>query len=120
MATEYVSRVFLSINGQEVTDFKSVTEKAIELYKEVRLMNKTGAMSVKPRYGAQVEYVVPENAPEFNFFGVKDGTLTIELQNGKRITFTGVYPLTIGEVKYDGDNESVRTIDFMAAGRVEE
>ena len=120
MATEYVSRVFLSINGQEIVDLKAITEKEIEVNKEVRLMNTTGVMLTKPRFGATVEYVVPENVPEYNFAGVRNGTLTIELQNGKRITYTGVYPLKIGAVKYDGANESTRIIDFTATGRVEE
>lgn len=115
---EYVSQVLLEVNGQEISDFKSVTEKEVETGKEVKLMNKTGFASATRRYGAEVEYVVPRDAPEFDFESVKNGTLTIDKQNGVRVTFTGVYCLKVGSTKYDGDNEVTRTIDFGAAGRV--
>jgi len=115
---EYVSQVLLEVNGQEISDFKSVTEGEVEINKEVKLMNKTGFASATPRYGAEVEYVVPSDAPEFDFEGVKNGTLTIDKQNGVRVTYTGVYCLKVGSTKYDGDNEVTRTINFGAAGRV--
>lgn len=116
--SEYVSRVLLEVNGQEISDFKSVTEDEVELAKVVKLMNSTGSTGVTPRYGVQVEYVVPSDAPEFDFETVNNGTLTIDKMNGVRETFTGVRTLKIGSTKYDGDNEAVRTITFGAAGKV--
>ena len=115
---EYVSQVLLEVNGQEITDFKAVTEGEVELAKQVKLMNKTGSMGVLPRYGVEVDYVVPADTPEFDFDGVKNGTLTIDKQNGVRETYTGVRTLKIGSTKYDGDNETVRTITFGAGGKV--
>ena len=115
---EYVSQVLLEVNGQEISDFKTVTEDEVELAKTVKLMNKTGNMGVTPRYGVQVDYVVPSDAPEFDFEGVKNGTLTIDKMNGVRETFTGVRTLKVGSTKYDGENEVVRTITFGAAGKV--
>lgn len=117
---EYVSRILLDVNGQSIEDFKSVTEKEVEHHKEVKLMNKTGFMAVKQRYGVSVEYVVPETNPEFNWSGVKDGRLSIEFMNGKRITYTGVYVLKVGDVKIDGENEATKNIDLGAANRIEE
>lgn len=114
---EYVSRVLLEINGQSVEDFNSVTEKDIEIAKEVKLMHKTGVAKVTPRYGVSVEYVVPSDASEFDFEEVSDGTLTIDLENGVRKTYTGLYPLKIGDTKYDGEKEATRTIEFIAAKR---
>lgn len=118
--SEYVSRVLLDINGQSIEDFKSVTEPEVEHNKQVNLMNKTGHMKVTPRYGVQVEYVVPETETEFDFDSVEDGRLSIEKMNGKRRTYTGVYILKVGEVKYDGENEATRTIEFGAEGRLDE
>lgn len=116
--SEYVSRVLLEVNGQEISDFKSVTEGEVEISKEVKLMNKTGFTGSTPRYGAEVEYVVPEDAPEFDFESVKNGTLTIDKMNGVRVTYTGVRCLKVGSTKYDGDNEATKTINFGASGRV--
>lgn len=114
---EYVSTVLLEVNGASITDFKSVTEKEIEVRKEVSLMGKTGVVGVTPKYGLEVEYVVPKDAEEFDFEKVSDGTLTIDLDNGVRKQYTGVYTLTIGETKYDGENEAIRTIGLVAEKR---
>lgn len=117
MSEEYVSKVLLEINGQSVTDFKTVSEDAIVLRKVVRLMNKTGNIKVVPQYGLKLGYVIPKDAPEFNFEAVENGTLTIDYENGTRRKYTGVSTLEIGEVTYDGDNEAVKNITFGAQKR---
>ncbi len=114
---EYVAQVLLEVNGKNIDDFASVTEKEIELRKEVKLMNKIGVIKIIPKYGVAVEYVVPKDSPEFDFEEVVNGTLTIDLENGKRIKYFGVYVLKIGETKYDGDKEATRTIDLLAMKR---
>lgn len=116
--SEYVGLITLEVNGKEITDFKSAEEKEFELHKAVHLMNKTGAVEVTPRYGVNVEYVIPKTG-EFDFTQVKDGTLTIRRTGGGRISFTGVYTLKIGSVKYDGDKEAAKTIELMATDRSE-
>ncbi len=114
---EYASKVTLEVNGQQIDDFNSVTEKEIEIFKEVKLMNKVGVVRVIPKYGIQAEYVIPKDAPEFDFEAVEDGTLTIDLENGTRKQYSGVYVLKIGDTKYDGDKEATQTIDFIAQKR---
>ncbi|MDH5525220.1 MAG: hypothetical protein OEY01_14685 [Desulfobulbaceae bacterium] len=118
--SEYVNRCFLEANGQAIEDFKTVSEKEVEHHKAVKLMNKTGVSGVTPRYGVDVDYVVPEDATEFDWEGMKNGTLTIEYVNGKRTTYTGVYIAKVGQQKIDGDNELVRPIELIATGRVKE
>ena len=118
--SEYVNRCLLVVNGQEIEDFKSVTEDERELARKVNLMNKTGHCGVTERPGVKLDYVVPEDADEFDFDSVKDGTLTIEYLNGKRISYSGVRTLKIGESKIDGDNELVRTIEFGSEKRTVE
>jgi hypothetical protein len=117
---EYVSQVTLDVNGKSITDFKTFTENEIELNKEVRLMNKTGFMGVTPRFGCKVDYVIPQTNPEIDWSTVRNGRLSVEFENGRRITYTGVTTLKIGEMKVDGENETVRTIELGATGRVEE
>ncbi len=116
--SEYVMSVLLEVNGQNIDDFKAVTEGEAELAKSINLMNKTGFGQVTVRHTAEVDYVVPSDKPEFDFSQVKNGTLTIDKNNGVRTTYTGVYALKIGATKYDGDNEAVRTISFGATGKV--
>lgn len=118
--TEYVNRCTLEVNGQSIDDFKAVTEKKRTIAKPVKLMNKQGTAGVTPEYGAMVDYVVPQDTSEFDFDAVKDGTLVIEYENGKRIRYSEVRTLEIGEAKIDGDNELVKAIDLFASGRKEE
>jgi len=116
---DYVSRVTLDVNGTQIDDFKAFTDNERELHKAVNLMNTTGFMGTTQRPGCKVDYVVPVDG-EFDWEGVKDGRLSVEFENGKRITFTGVNTLKIGEAKVDGDNEVVRSIELGAKKRVKE
>lgn len=118
--SDYVSRVYLDVNGQSIEDFKSVAIKEVEIHKPVNLMNKTGHTKVTQRYGVDVEYVVPEAGSAFDWETVSDGRLSIEYMTGKRTTFTGVYVLKTGEAKADGENEMVQTIELGAEGRINE
>jgi len=116
---EYVSRVLLEVNGQQIEDFDSVEEKEVETAKPVELMNTTGFIDLLERYGVNVEYIIPKDNPEFDFRSVKDGTLTIDRQNGTRITFSGVRATKIGNAKYDGKDAAKRSIEFHATKRTE-
>lgn len=112
---EYVSEVGLEINGQRITDFKSVTEDAVTVRKPIKLMKKTGIISVTPQHGLKLAYAIPKDSAEFDFCAVADGTITIDYENGKRIKYTGVYCTEIGETTYDGgDDGAIRNISFVA------
>lgn len=115
---EYVSRVLLEVNGQAIEDFKQVEVEEVELARRVDLMNTTGVVGVTPRHQVTVDYVVPKDAPEFDFKSVKDGTLTLDYDNGTREQYAGVYTLKIGATTFDGEKEAVRKITFLATDKV--
>jgi len=118
--SEYVTNVLLEVNGQNIEDFSAVTEGEVEIAKQVKLMNKTGFGNVTPRHQVEVDYVIPSDAAEFDFTTVNNGTLTIDKQNGVRVTYTGVRTLKIGQAKYEQESEgTVRTITFGASGKEE-
>ena len=94
--SEYVSQVLLEVNGQEITDFKSVSEKEVKVSEPVKLMNKTGFAMATKRFEVDVEYVVPSDAPEFDFESLRNGTLTIDKMNGVRVVYTGCYTIKVG------------------------
>lgn len=114
MSEEYVSQVLLEINGQNIIDFKKFTDDSVELNGKVKLMNGKGHFRKTPDYGFSVDYVVPLDSAEFDFSQVRGGTATVDYENGKRVRYTGVYVLEIGEMTIDGDNEAVRTIKFSS------
>jgi len=119
MSELYVSQILLEINGQSIADFQSAEENDYEVYKPVNLMNGTGHIKTRERYGLKVEYVVPKDGPAFDFDAVAGGTVTIDLQNGVRRTYTGVYVTKVGAVKYDGEKEATMTVEFSAKDRKE-
>jgi hypothetical protein len=118
--SEYVRKVLLEINGQEITDFKTVEEGERTLRVPVKLMNSTGFATVTQRPTVKVDYVIPKSTPEFDFDDVEEGTLTIDYENGTRITYSGLSCEKVGQVKYDEDNDAVKTVEFLAETRVEE
>ncbi len=120
MSEEYVTQALLEINGQSITEFKTVTEGERELYSPVKLMNRTGHGKKLERPTVKVDYVIPSDTPEFDFTTVQGGTLTIDRQNGTRIKYIGVYTTKIGEAHYDVEAECVvKTIEFSASKRLE-
>ncbi|NLO90668.1 MAG: hypothetical protein GX410_01575 [Elusimicrobia bacterium] len=114
---KYASSVTLTINGQAITDFKSFSEGQREVRKEVKLMGKTGYIKMLGRYKVTVEYVVPENKTPVNWDEVEDATLLAITEDGRTISFTGVSTLSVGETKFDGENDTTQTIELMATGR---
>lgn len=116
----YISTITLEINGEQEEDFNAFTEKERVLKKTVALMNSTGTLKATPRHNISLDYVVPANKNERNFDGIEDGTVTIDYENGKRISFGEVACLSIGEAKYGDEKEVVKTIEFAAGTRTEE
>jgi len=116
----YITSITLEINGQQLEDFNSFTEKERVFKKTVNLMNTTGTVKVKARHNFSLDYVVPADKPEFDFEGITAGTVTIDYENGKRISFGEVECLSIGEAKFDGDKEVTKNIEFAAGIRTEE
>ena len=112
-----ITRALLSVNGQDISDFKAFTEKTRTLRKSVHLMYKTNAADLTQRYMIDLDYVVPRDVPEFDFEDVTGGTLVIEYDSGEQVRFGGVHCLTVGDGVIDGENELVRKIEFMAETR---
>lgn len=116
----YINKVSLEINGQVIDDFKTFKEGKRAIHKAVNLMHKTGKIRSTQRPTCSLDYAIPEDGAEFDFETVVDGTITVEYENGKRITYLGASVGEIGEVTYDEEKEAVKTIDFICQDRVEE
>jgi len=115
---KFVSRCTLTVDNEEIDDFTEITEPEVEQTKPVPLMHKTGHMAVTRRYqGIKVKYVIPEDAPEFDFSKVADGTLTISYGAGMRRVYSGVYCTKIGGETYKDGSETVRDIELSAEDR---
>lgn len=116
MADIYVARATLELNGEAYADFKAVSEKARTLRKKVNLMNKSGSARLTQRYEVEVDYVVPSVGAK-SFDAIEGGTLTVEYDNGDRVSWGGLACAEVGDAAIDGENELVKKIRFIAETR---
>ncbi len=117
MADEYVSIVILEINGQQIDDFKKVREGEREIRKTIQLARKIGVVRVVRGYPLEVDYLIPLDAPEFDFeaeFEDGDGTLTIDYENGTRKVYSGVTLIKVGKTEYPDEEGAYKTIELIA------
>ena len=113
----YITRCTLAVNGKNIEDFKSITEKSRTIRKAVPLMHKTGSAQLTQRYTGDLEYVYPKDTTPFDFDGITGATLTIEYESGEQVRFGGVAVVSVGDSKVDGETELVKSIEFMAETR---
>ena len=116
--SEYVNRVSLEFNGQVFEDFDSWTDNSVVLPKQVNLMNKTGHAKMTPRYGFSVSVKTPNIPAGIDLDSVSNGTLTVEYENGSRLTYGGVYCMETGEGTADGETELTKTKVFGAETKI--
>lgn len=118
----YISKCELTANGQPITDFSEFSESEIELRAQVNLMNGTGYLEKTPRYQIVVTYVPPASGTEFDWNGLKNGTFVVEYNGGRRVNFSEVCTLKVGEksVSEAGDKPLSYQVTLGAGGRTEE
>ena len=120
MAESVVKVAALEINGKNIEDFNSVTINAYTVSKQVNLMNKTNIGLMTPRYTVGIGFVEPAAGLPLDVKNIRNGTITIEYDNGKRITYGGVYTAEVGEGTIDGESELDYTVTYNAESRTEE
>ena len=116
----YITTITLEIDGELLEDFNSFTEKGRVKKKLVKLMNGHGTTKVTASNLFSLDYVIPADKTEFDFDGLEDATVTVDYENGTRISFGGCEVLSIGEAKFDGDKEVTKNIEFAATTRTVE
>ncbi len=118
-AEDYVSRVFFSLDQEDLEDFKGYQEEDVQHNEVVNLMHKTGYQQRTERYAFSIDYVIPANGAEKDFSQYKTGehTATIIKDGGERVLYSGVRVLTTGGFEVDGEKEAVRKVMFAATGK---
>lgn len=114
---EYVSKILLEVNGQQIDDFKKVREGEREVRKVIQLARGIGTVRVVRGYPLEVDYVIPKDAPEIDFeamFDSAEGTLTIDYENGVRKSYGGVTLVKVGKAEYPDEDGVTVTIEMVA------
>ena len=70
-------------------------------------------------YALSLTVVVPLNAAEPDWDNVTDAKITVEEENGKRISYIGCFTTETG-TSYTVDSEEVRDLQMVALDKVEE
>ncbi len=117
MGDRYISKCELTFNGESMTDFSAFAEGERTLRTQVNLMNKTGYADQTARYTLTLDYNVPAAGDEYDWDGLKDGVLVVEYGGGRRVQYSGVCTLTVGESALNGDNVMVRKVTLGASDR---
>ena len=110
----------LEINGVNIEDINSITPGAYTPGKQVELMNKTNFARMTPRHTLQINYVHPAIGYPVEVDNIRNGTATIELEGGKRITYGEVNTMEVGEGTINMTDEYNYPITYSAASRTEE
>jgi hypothetical protein len=105
---------YLEVNGQQMTDFRSVTPDGVKYRKTVNLMGKTGKASITKRYGFTIEYVVPAGKPRFNWEALDNMSIVWVYPDGKRDVYLGCSALEVDGGKIDGETEQVINVKIAA------
>lgn len=118
MAGDYIILCELTVDNTTITDFKSVEESEVELAKAVKAMKKTGFGDITPTYAVVVDYLVPSAGTPYNWESLRNGTLTISDDGGRKTIYSGVRSLKVGALKRDGENEMVQQITLGAKKKI--
>ena len=118
MAKQLVSRVDVSIDGQQMDDFKNFKVLERQIREQVNLMRKTGYVNKTIREKFSLDYVTPVGGNPFDFEDIEGSTVLVAKDGGGFIHYAGVVCLIEGEETYDGEKESVKTVTFGAESRV--
>ena len=122
MAQEFASLGSVDVDGQEI-DLTKLDVRTVTGRKPVKTINRKGRVKGFAKgiveYTLSITVAVPLNSPEPDWDNVTDAKISVEEENGKRISYTGCFTTEIGE-SYTVDSEKMRDLQMVALDKVEE
>lgn len=117
MNSKYIAAADVILDGAELKDVKRVREGRRVLRKQVKVMRRRGSIRQTPNYMIELDTLIPEDGPGYDYESIEDKTLTIEYDNGTKAIYLGVSTLEVGDEEFDDDNETIRKVTLVAADR---
>lgn len=115
--SNYISAATVVVDGEELEDVKKVREGRRTVRKSIKVMKRRGRVKTTPDYTIELDTVIPEDGPGYDYESIEDKTLTIEYDNGTKIIYLGVSVLEIGDEEFDDDNEAIVKVTLSAEDR---
>lgn len=122
MAQKYASLGIIEVDGLELelTQCKVTTTTGRKAVKTINRRGKVkGFAKGITEYTLSLTVAVPLDNNEPDWDNVDDARVTIEEENGKRISYLNCFTTQVG-TSYTVDNEEVRDIEVVACDKVEE
>ncbi|HDR1252693.1 phage tail tube protein [Pasteurella multocida] len=120
MAKEFASLGIIEVDGLEI-DLTKCDVRVITGRKPVKTINRKGKVKGYAKgiaeYTLSLTVAVPLNSPEPDWDNVDDAKVTIEEENGQRISYRNCFTTEVG-TSYTVDNEEVRDIQVVALDKV--
>ncbi|MCL7785535.1 phage tail tube protein [Pasteurella multocida] len=120
MAKEFASLGIIEVDGLEI-DLTKCDVRVITGRKPVKTINRKarvkGFAKGITEYTLSLTVAVPLNSPEPDWDNVDDAKVTIEEENGQRISYRNCFMTEVG-TSYTVDNEEVRDIQVVALDKV--
>lgn len=122
MAQEFASLGIVEVDGQEI-DLTKLDVRTVTGRKPVKTINRKGRVKGFAKgiveYTLSITVAVPLNSPEPDWDNVTDAKITVEEEDGTRISYTGCFTTEIGE-SYTVDSEKMRDLQVVALDKVKE
>ncbi|HDR1911990.1 phage tail tube protein [Pasteurella multocida] len=120
MAKEFASLGIIEVDGLEI-DLTKCDVRVITGRKPVKTINRKarvkGFAKGITEYSLSLIVAVPLNTPEPDWDNVTDAKVTIEEENGQRISYRNCFTTEVG-TSYSVDNEEMRDIQVVALDKV--
>ncbi len=120
MAKEFASLGIIEVDGLEI-DLTKCDVRVITGRKPVKTINRNalvkGFAKGITEYSLSLTVAVPLNTPEPDWDNVTDAKVTIEEENGQRISYRNCFTTEVG-TSYSVDNEEMRDIQVVALDKV--
>ncbi|HDR1020949.1 TPA: phage tail tube protein [Pasteurella multocida] len=120
MAKEFASLGIIEVDGLEI-DLTKCDVRVITGRKPVKTINRKarvkGFAKGITEYSLSLTVAVPLNTPEPDWDNVTDAKVTIEEENGQRISYRNCFTTEVG-TSYSVDNEEMRDIQVVALDKV--
>lgn len=108
--SKYVSRSFVLRNGTRLPDVKNAGCDEVTYREIVTTMTGSGTFETSKKYTFSFDQVIRKGAQHPDWSSVENEKWTIDFEGGFRVEFSGVSCLSEGEIKSDGEKETVQTI----------
>ncbi|MFA6688870.1 MAG: hypothetical protein WCS18_05260 [Sphaerochaetaceae bacterium] len=109
-----ISKLSLTVKGEEITDFSKWQDNEEERYSRVPLMNKEDVVETTPSKGFKFTYV-PGSGADRDWNGLTGFSAIGQKKNGQKCEYSGCTVLKVTPNELDGKTAAEYVVDVFAS-----